>query len=847
MHLKSLYIQGFKSFANKTILKFDKGVTSVVGPNGSGKSNIADAMRWVLGNQSLKTIRSKKSEDVIFAGSKSKPKMGMAEVSMVFDNSDNKMAIDYPEVTITRRMFRSGENEYYINKTQTRLKDVIELLAKSNVGQRSYSIVGQGMIDRLLYMSARERKEMFDDAAGVKQYQLKKEAAERDLENTKENLKHIADLTKELKPHLKSLEQQAERAKRREEIEKSLFEKQIVVYSSKWNIVSDRISILEKQFNEQSEKSQNKEKELGLLRNEISKIEEQNSKTTIKDTSLETEYQEMLRKISELEREKAIASAKLEMKEGQILGFDISALRSSKASKETELSSLKSRIEESEKTLVIWKAEAKNKLETSQKIDARIKKAQTLESSSPSIKLEKVSKEIKEIAVSQKSLLAKIELAKTIEDIKEIKTIASKISSITDNLVAEISLKSEEPKTDELNRLFIEKQRLSDETQKAINEISKNEAVAIVLREQKAKYEEEITKINNQIKEHGSVSEKDTDTTLSQKVSTLEKQIKEFETAIHEIKSKLDAQNQQEIEKNSKLLEYERKYRSMQDELSFIKAEISKIEIKMAEVNTRKSDLENRIKEETGEREESIKKDRQRIIPEGSELEKLEKEMYALKHQYDSIGQIEGSVVGEYKEVQTRYEFLIKETDDLKEASGKLRKIIKELEDKIKVEFEKAFKKINTEFTKFFKVLFGGGDAKLELKTIEPDQTNTHKKPVTVIDILAVPPGKKLKGLSMLSGGEKALTAIALISAIIENNPSPFVVLDEADAALDEANSRRYAKIIRSLSKNTQFITITHNRETMSESGVLYGVTMESNGVSRILSVRLEEAEKIAQ
>lgn len=847
MHLKSLYIQGFKSFANKTILKFDKGVTSVVGPNGSGKSNIADAMRWVLGNQSLKTIRSKKSEDVIFAGSKTKPKMGMAEVSMVFDNSDNKMPIDYPEVTITRRMFRSGENEYSINKTQTRLKDVIELLAKSNVGQRSYSIVGQGMIDRLLYMSARERKEMFDDAAGVKQYQLKKDAAERDLENTKENLKHITDLTKELKPHLKSLEQQAERAKRREMIEKNLFKKQVTVYSSRWSIISNKISVLEKQFNEQNDKSKTKEKELDILRNEISKIEEQDSKTTTQDTKLETKYQETLRKINELEREKAIASAKLEMKEGQILGFDVSVLRSSLESKETEISSLKKRVEESEKTLVAWKSETKRKLETSQKIDAQITKAQQIEHFSPSIKLEKVTKELKEIAVSQKNLLTKIELAETIEDIKEIKTIATKISSITDSLVTEISSKSEKPKTYELNSLFIEKQKLSEEMQKAINEISKNEAVTSVLKEQKTKYEEEIDKIKTQLKGHGSVSEKDVDTILSQKVSSLEQQIQEFEKAASELKLKLDIQNQKEIEKNSKLLEYERRYRSVQDELSFIKAEISKIEVKMAEVNTRKSDLENRIKEETRDRSENIRKDKQSIIPEGPELDKLEKEMYSLKHQYDSIGQIESSVVGEYKEVQSRYEFLTEETEDLKEASSKLRKIIRELEEKIKIEFEKAFKNINKEFTKFFKILFGGGDAKLELKTIEPDQTNTHKKPVTVIDILAVPPGKKLKGLSMLSGGEKALTAIALISAIIENNPSPFIVLDEADAALDEANSRRYAKIIRSLSKNTQFITITHNRETMSESGVLYGVTMESNGVSRILSVRMEEAEKIAQ
>src|SRR5579872_3348105 len=222
MYLKRLEIQGFKSFANKTTLEFEQGMTAVVGPNGSGKSNIADSIRWVLGEQSLKQLRGKKSEDVIFAGSEKKVRQSFAEVSVTFDNTDRKIPLDYSEVSITRRMDRSGESDYLINGNRVRLLDIVDLVLKSNIGTSRYTVIGQGTIDQMVLAGPAEVKNLLDEASGVKNYYIKREKTLRRLEQTAHNLMRAEDLIAEIEPRLKSLRRQAKRMEARAEIEQKL-------------------------------------------------------------------------------------------------------------------------------------------------------------------------------------------------------------------------------------------------------------------------------------------------------------------------------------------------------------------------------------------------------------------------------------------------------------------------------------------------------------------------------------------------------------------------------------------------------------------------------------------------
>jgi chromosome segregation protein len=248
MHLQKLVIQGFKSFANKTSLEFTPAMTAIVGPNGSGKSNIADAVRWVLGEQSLKTLRGKKSGDVIFAGSDKKTRLGYCQVDLHLNNEDHKAPVDFSEIVISRKVYRDGEGEYYLNKNRVRLQDILMLLAKSNFGQRSYSIIGQGTVDLFLSATPMQRKEYFDEAAGVRQFQIKKEQAENKLRQTKDNLKQAEMLIQEIAPRLRSLTRQVHRLEKREEVTKQLKEIQHTYYAGLWHDLKKKQEIEEKNY-----------------------------------------------------------------------------------------------------------------------------------------------------------------------------------------------------------------------------------------------------------------------------------------------------------------------------------------------------------------------------------------------------------------------------------------------------------------------------------------------------------------------------------------------------------------------------------------------------------------------
>ncbi|PIS04830.1 MAG: hypothetical protein COT81_04200 [Candidatus Buchananbacteria bacterium CG10_big_fil_rev_8_21_14_0_10_42_9] len=762
MYLKKLEAHGFKSFANKITLEFPKpekkpggshGIAAIVGPNGSGKSNIAEAVRWALGEQSIKALRGKKAEDVIFSGSDKKSRMSMAEVSLYFDNADKQIPIDYHEVVLTRRVYRTGESDYIINKNKTRLSDIQILLAKSNIGQRSYSIIGQGMIDSILIATPTERKEFFDEAVGVKEFQMKRDQSLKKLERTWDNLMQVEAILNEIEPRLRSLTRQVKRLEQREEVERNLRLFQHSYFGALWRQLQKERSELSPDAKKHAEGLKIKQAKLDQISNKLQRLEKADTPSDA-IMSLQQEYQKKLESKNKLREEQLILENKIVI------------------------------------------AKERVKMETSVMPTAEI------------------ISHLEEIEAEHKSFLAIASDKTPLQAIKEkVESIYFKVSNLLKSL--------KNPKA------------------KAVNG-----GVDPALEKQKHKIDAEL-KI------------------LEDELSSFQKQIDE-------------ASKQQSSDKGA-VFDLQREWQVIQRELNSLNAKASDVRVALAKVETRIEDLEREIKEETGSLD--WLKNEGSTTPKESELSEIHK----LKHQLELIGGIDPETVKEYKEIKERYDFLSGQANDLKKSSNELEQVILDLDDTIHQHFNKAFKTINEEFNKFFRTLFNGGKAELRLIKEEPsnkktrsigsgpeagedeledsqaiavegdDEANEIKafikkiqsgKTIKGIDIITTPPGKKLAGIAMLSGGERAMASIALICAIISNNPSPFVVLDEVDAALDEANSIRYAAILDELSHKTQFITITHNRATMEKATMLYGVSMGEDGVSKLLSIDFEQAEK---
>ncbi|MBU1148680.1 AAA family ATPase, partial [Patescibacteria group bacterium] len=345
MYLQKLEIQGFKSFAHKTKLEFNRGVACVVGPNGSGKSNIADAVRWVLGEQSVKLLRGKKAQDVIFAGSKTKTRLGFAQVDIHLNNEDRSAPIDYSEVVISRRLYRDGESEYLINKNKVRLQDIIMLLAKANVGQRSYSVVGQGAVDKILSSTPYERKDFFDEATGVKQFQIKREEAVKKLDHTRDNLQQAEMLIQEIDPRLRSLTRQVKRLERREVIEEELQNLQKDYYGRIWQEILNEHRRLENKSQDESGQKRKVENELESIQKELDQLSRGQTRNEI-FSDLQKQYNELLEQKNSLLQKKATLKGRLEIEQQKVGGHDLVYLEKRKEELASEQTKLNAELQE---------------------------------------------------------------------------------------------------------------------------------------------------------------------------------------------------------------------------------------------------------------------------------------------------------------------------------------------------------------------------------------------------------------------------------------------------------------------------------------------------------------------
>lgn len=751
MYLKELTINGFKSFAKKSEFEFSAPITSIVGPNGSGKSNVAESFRFVLGEQSVKSMRGKKGEDLIWGGSEKVSRGNRAQVELVFDNSGRTFALDFDEVKIERIVHRDGQNEYKLNGSTVRLKDVHELLANANIGSTGHHIISQGEADRVLSAGAKERREMIEDALGLKVYQLKKHESDRKLAKTHENISQVESLRREAAPHLKYLKKQVEKAERALEVQEQLKQTYAEYLRREDTYIAHFFDSFTEQKRQPEEELEQVLAKIAVAKKALSEAEEDNT-----------------------DSEKLIAA------EGSY-----KSAAEKRQSAQNELSQLQGQIVYLERRI----ADAK-KRETKSNLLIPHEQLKTL---------------IEDVASGAEKALSKggePALARALSDL------VHQLRSFLKKSAGEV-VNPTEIDTDELE--VLEKKIAASKADVERQLVTEKEAEATVAEIRSAK----VTDLQEQ---------REAERTLFE---LLQRQ-REIDTEIRQINSELS------------VLERDREdfKRELQEAVSLIgrgASEYFSYEVVDGDGNTVTE--ENIVSESR-----NTQRERRR------ELEKLKIRLEEL-----GVGATE-DLMTEYKNAKERDEFLEKELADLRASVENLRQLINELQGKLEEQFTVGVDKITTEFNRFFMLMFGGGSASLERVKIKnkqsDDEDDTVGKETDILEGVELNvslPNKRVRGLDMLSGGERALTSIALIFAMSQVNPPPFIILDETDAALDEANSRRYGDMIEALAKKSQLVLITHNRETMSRAGILYGITMGADGVSKVLSVKFEEAAENAK
>lgn len=758
MILKRLELSGFKSFARKSVLEFTAPITAIVGPNGSGKSNTAEALRFVLGEQSFKSMRGKRGEDLIFNGTPALPKSNRASVAIIFDNAARALNLDYDEVEIKRVVHRDGVNEYHLNGTAVRLRDIVELLSGMHIGASSHHIISQGEADRILAVSTKERRAMIEDALGLKIYQYKRHESERKLAKTEENIRQVEGLRAEIAPHIRFLEKQVEKVRQSEKMRDDL--------RSLYRDYFAREDLYLRMSREALERERHgPAAELAALDGEIARAttalagKERRGAGGKRTADIEAKLEHIRERKDELSRQ-------LGRVEGQALFEDRRIKELSARAKDEGLPIARKTVEQFIKS-----------------IDAQLTRVETLAT------LEELRSAIgtlkRSLIIFSSEQLARPEYMDTESILRE--------------------------KNADLHGIIIEKDRIGQEIA----------AVADEERTLRAHLETARKSIEN---------EADAERAAEHVLYELRSQKTELVGRIEVIKVKEERLAEEEV---------------------LFKRELGEAGIL---IGRDVLNFSSHMLDEQAARAEPrmMQEDRQR---------KIER----IKIRLEDIGIGGEDVMKEYEEVTSRDAFLAREIADLRATAATLSDIIDELGEKIDTEFRDGVLKINRQFQEYFTLLFGGGTAFLSLvkpvlrrKGREDEDGREEEETLATIaveeeeqeegiEIAINLPKKKLRSLAMLSGGERALTSIALLFAISRVNPPPFLVLDETDAALDESNSRKYGDMLETLAHVSQLIIITHNRETMQKAGTIYGVTAASDGASKLLSIHFQQAEALAR
>lgn len=1064
-YLKTIELDGFKSFAVKTALECVDGITGIVGANGSGKSNIVEAIKWVLGEQSAKSLRGEKMEDVIFNGTQSRSPKGMAEVTLTFANETHWLPLEFGEVSISRRIFRSGEGQYFINKSRVRLKDIVEIFLDTGIGRDSYAIFEQGKIDRLLSESPEERRVLFEEFAGISKFKFRKEEAEKKLEAARANLDRVQDVMIELEKELVKLEKQAEDARRhnemkaelvsaekrfevlrvhnmeqeiqakkeeRQKLEIQLTQKQaklsehedtmvlldeeLLHRETQQNEWRGKVSVLEKSIAElQAQIKGNRERKVFLekqietllqrlqdgegreqaLREEY----EKKNQTIAKIEEIRENAQESLsniqREIDQLHEEMRLLNQQL-LQRSRELGFSQSVTRDHLDQFKKEIMTLEFQRESTQKRLQeifyqkqeveSWQTEksalfeelrqkrekiAREMEDLGEQIQLNLKEEGDLKKENQSLlqsiqnlqqKLKSIDKIIieslekqaseakafsqkkpfleaklndlftrieesiksgnssdgqryltslkelfKEIQTSYEAILGILyseegtytqkervqenieEINQVIEDnrvrmerlydrLRELQTLRENIQATYTRADYELHALEEELKKLErerntheetyaqvqnflvaLTERILHKQNQLEQLMNLIQEYESdvsdrktelntlmdklnNQRIEVVrIEEQYKSLSNEIQRINAQLAD----IEK-TRVNYTQDIETSRTVVLELDEAIREADEKLSTLNREGDHYRKNLEEVRSQVEAIVKQRKTIEGLRREIELDIQNLEKRIGGLENAIQERQANQQviitriEEIYHCSYKDIPcvEGETTEILHRKIIELRDALAALGNVNLLAIEEYQNVKERLEYLQQQREDSKRAMEDILHLIEETNEKSQELFISSFEEIRKSFRKTFARMFDGGRADLILLD-EKDVLNSG------INIMAEPPGKKFQSISLLSGGERALVAISVIFAILHLKPTPFVVLDEMDAPLDDDNIERFKKLLLDFKEVSQFLIVSHSKSTLEICDALYGVTMEEQGVSKVVSVAFDEAASL--
>ena len=976
MYIKEIQINGFKSFADKLTIELDPTFTGIVGPNGSGKSNIVDAIKWVLGEQSIKTLRgSNNMTDVIFNGSSSRNPANFASVMITFDNTDRTLNIDYNDVSVKRVVYKTGENEYYINNEKCRLKDITNLFLDSRSSKESFNIVPQNKIDQILSEKPEERRVIFEDAAGVLKYKKRKEESLSKLYKTQDNIERINLIINENSENLVPLEEAARKAREYKEVTSELESVEIALIANDITVLSTKVENdsnaklkLEEKLSKLQANSTNEETEAEKIKVRLLNIDENikstsasifkineslialsNKKTLITERNKYDKESETVKNnlIALKDREGSlrnnISSSNLDIK---YLNDEINNLNEKLSSLNNEYNSVN---REKERATFELNSKRKDLLDRNNKIDilennisnmnkipysvrsvidnptlrgihdilgnlvntkseyvTMLDVALGASSNNIVVNDEACAKEAIDYLKRQNKGRATFfplnvikpksiepEILRNISNIIGFIGIASDLVTydnkyynivmnqlgniiVTDNITSAIAISKKinhryrvisldgelihvggvmtggSIKTNssyisdkyELEKLKNSLNVINNdivEAEKKVNELDSdlniikdniyNLNIEIIKNKESLNNKNSILEtLNSELESVVNEIDNLSDNNLSKELDNVIKEYYNHEEKKNELEKTLNALNKEKIDLNNTLTTLETAIKKQNSEYNNLVNEINNLELEITKININLDGLLNRLSEEYSLGYERARKEYVLEI----DTEVARERVNMLRRKVKSLGDVNLGSIDEYDRISKRVNFLTKQKEDLENSKNDLLSIIDDMDEVMKEKFVQSFNDINVEFEKVFKTLFKGGNAHLELT--DPDNILE-----TGIDIIAVPPGKNQKPLSLLSGGERTMTAISLLFSIMNLEHVPFVILDEVESALDENNATVFGEYLANYKNKTQLLVITHKKKTMEFLDKLYGITMQESGVSKIVSVKLED------
>ena len=926
MRLTKIKLSGFKTFVDSTTLSFPSNLTGIIGPNGCGKSNIIDAIRWVMGESSARNLRGDSMDDVIFSGSSSRAQVSKAFIELYFDNQNNTLDAKFAkfsEIVIKREVSRDGVSNYYLNNTRCRRKDIKEVFLGTGLGPRSYAIIEQGMISRLVEAKPEELRSYLEEAAGISKYKEKRRETELRLKHTKDNLNRLNDVMKEITSQLSKLERQAKAAGDYRELKNNEHDLKLNLICLKWNNYNKLIEVLDMEI---SKSNIEYEKQKSLITNKDKLIEETRLKRSAEQdlfNSTQADFyhigSEIARCEKDIEHSQESESSRLksideliksidtlkknnQAENERILAIDQSIIDNNKNLSEVteELVKFNKVKINASNALQNWQSkynsfistqlETKNKQEiektkisaSKKSIELLIKRLRILESytipedksshdkniimtsadeiqqkissilvdiqRSDSVKnkadklLLLLPKNIKDLSQNFKNLVNKIKLLirsqeQEIDDIKvKIEDYQKSVNNANKSLE---SLKKDIIENDK-KKIQFEKERIefkqiidkaiwdTDESQSKQNDL--NVVISSLLSEKSA-VEQNISRLEVETTQMDDrrLSLLSNDNSTQKPSSDMQNSLKQLLKSKKNKEAKLTTHRNNLSTYDNQILEYESEKNDITMVISEIRELLEKNKISLSEKTAQRNALKDNAEISNTEIEKALK-----LHNSSDDIESIENQIIKVQKKIDALGAINLAAIDELNDSQERKHYLDNQYDDLSKSVLTLEGAITKIDQETKSKFKDIFDQINNNLNRFFTKIFGGGKAYLELT--DNDLLNTG------VSIMARPPGKLVKNINLLSGGEKAGVGIAFVFSIFKINPAPFCLLDEVDAPLDDANNNRFCNVVKEMSDTVQFIFITHNKSTMELADVLSGVTMREAGVSKLVSVNVNEA-----